>query len=123
METIPFTFSKSSIVILELEYAFNLSNIPTASLSPPSDKLAIISNTLSSILIFSASQIYFNLLTIFTLLILWNSKHWHLEIIVVGTLCKSVVAKINITCSGGSSSVFNKALNAPIDNICTSSII
>ena len=30
---------------------------------------------------------------------------------------------MNFTCSGGSSNVFNNALNAPVDNICTSSII
>ena len=34
-----------------------------------------------------------------------------------------MVAKIKIACSGGSSNVFNKALKAPIDNICTSSIM
>ena len=30
---------------------------------------------------------------------------------------------MNFTCSGGSSSVFNKALNAPVESMCTSSII
>ena len=35
----------------------------------------------------------------------------------LGILAASVVASINITYAGGSSSVFNSALNAPIDNI------
>ena len=42
---------------------------------------------------------------------------------VIGTLRISVVAKINFTCSGGSSSVFSKALQACLESICTSSII
>ena len=33
--------------------------------------------------------------------------------IVAGILCGSVVANINITYDGGSSKVFNRALNAP----------
>ena len=35
----------------------------------------------------------------------------------------SVVASKNFTCSGGSSSVFNSALNAAVDSMCTSSMI
>lgn len=52
-----------------------------------------------------------------------KSNRCTLEIIVRGNLCGSVVAKIKMTCFGGSSSVFSSALNAPVDNICTSSII
>src|SRR5699024_12439000 len=44
-------------------------------------------------------------------------------LIVSGILCGSVVAKINTTCSGGSSNVFNSALNAFTEIMCTSSII
>ena len=55
--------------------------------------------------------------------ILLKSYRWHRLKIVIGILCASVVARINITYSGGSSNVFNNALNAPIDSICTSSII
>ena len=40
-----------------------------------------------------------------------------LDKIVIGILCASVVAKIKITYSGGSSSVFKSALNAPIESI------
>jgi hypothetical protein len=42
--------------------------------------------------------------------------------IVSGTLCISVVASIKHTLSFGSSIVFNKALNAHLLSICTSSI-
>ena len=55
--------------------------------------------------------------------ILLKSNLWHLERIVAGNFWGSVVAKINLTCSGGSSNVFKSALKAPVDNICTSSII
>ena len=41
---------------------------------------------------------------------------------VTGTFCGSVVASTNLTCSGGSSSVFSIELNAPFDSMCTSSI-
>ena len=39
------------------------------------------------------------------------------------TLSGSVVAKIKTICCGGSSSVFKKALEAALDNMCTSSKI
>ena len=55
--------------------------------------------------------------------ILLNLKCWVLERIVAGNFKASVVAKINFTNPGGSSSVFNKALKAAVVNICTSSII
>ena len=52
-----------------------------------------------------------------------NSKRWQRDTIVGSTLWASVVAKKNFTCSGGSSKVFNKALKAAVESICTSSII
>jgi len=57
------------------------------------------------------------------MVILLKSYLWQRDKIVIGILCASVVAKIKITYSGGSSNVFNKALNAPVESICTSSII
>ena len=42
---------------------------------------------------------------------------------VSGTFSISVVAKINFACSGGSSNVFNNALNAFLDSIWTSSMM
>ena len=41
----------------------------------------------------------------------------HLDKMVTGTFLISVVANINLTCSGGSSKVFKRALNAPLDSI------
>ncbi|MFO0627573.1 MAG: hypothetical protein U0325_18340 [Polyangiales bacterium] len=38
-------------------------------------------------------------------------------------MCTSVVAKMNFTCGGGSSRVFSRALNAPTESMCTSSMI
>ena len=35
----------------------------------------------------------------------------------------SFIARMNSTCSGGSSSVLSSALNAPMDSICTSSMM
>ena len=35
----------------------------------------------------------------------------------------SVVAKMNLACGGGSSSVFRSALNAAVDSMCTSSMM
>ena len=74
-------------------------------------------------------EILLSLHIIFNLFIISSSDNclksnlWHLERIVAGNFCGSVVAKINFTCSGGSSNVFNNALKAPVDSICTSSII
>ena len=39
------------------------------------------------------------------------------------TLCGSVVAKMNVTCGGGSSSVFSSALKAEVLIMCTSSMM
>ena len=52
-----------------------------------------------------------------------NSNRWQREMIVWGILSSSVVAKIKTTCGGGSSSVFNSALNASLVNMWTSSMI
>ena len=40
-----------------------------------------------------------------------------------GTLWISVVAKMNTTYGGGSSMVFNSALNALLESMCTSSMM
>ena len=50
-------------------------------------------------------------------------KLWHLECMVAGILCGSVVANMNITLGGGSSSVLSRALKAGVESMCTSSII
>ena len=54
---------------------------------------------------------------------LLKSRRIHLESIVAGSFCGSVVASMNTTYSGGSSRVLSSALNASVESICTSSII
>jgi hypothetical protein len=41
---------------------------------------------------------------------------------VTGSLCGSVVAKMNLTWGGGSSSVLSRALKALAESMCTSSM-
>ena len=52
-----------------------------------------------------------------------RSNRWQRESTVTGTLRISVVAKMNFTCAGGSSSVLSSALKAEVLSICTSSMI
>ncbi len=52
-----------------------------------------------------------------------KSKRWQRDSTVTGTLLTSVVARKNFTCSGGSSSVFSKPLNAGLESMCTSSMM
>ena len=42
---------------------------------------------------------------------------WQRDLMVAGTLCSSVVARINIRWAGGSSRIFSSALNAAVDSI------
>ena len=42
---------------------------------------------------------------------------------VAGSFCGSVVARMNTTCAGGSSSVLSNALNAAVESMCTSSMM
>ena len=51
---------------------------------------------------------------------LWR---WQRDRMVAGTFCSSVVARMNMRCSGGSSSIFSRALKAEVDSMCTSSTI
>ena len=52
-----------------------------------------------------------------------KSKRCTRERMVSGIFWDSVVAKMNTTWAGGSSRVFNKALKAPIESMCTSSMM
>ena len=52
-----------------------------------------------------------------------RSKRWQRDSTVIGTLRISVVAKMNFTCCGGSSSVFSRPLKACVDSMCTSSMM
>jgi hypothetical protein len=53
----------------------------------------------------------------------WRSKRWQRLRIVGKTFWGSVVAKMNFTCGGGSSSVLRRALNAAEVSMCTSSMM
>ena len=52
-----------------------------------------------------------------------RSKRWQRESTVTGTLRISVVARMNLVCPRGSSSVFRSALNALVESMCTSSMM
>ena len=52
-----------------------------------------------------------------------RSNRWQRDRTVTGTLRISVVAKMNFTCGGGSSSVFRSALKAEVLSMCTSSMM
>ena len=52
-----------------------------------------------------------------------RSNRWQRLRIVGSTFCGSVVAKMNLTCSGGSSSVLSSALNAAEVSMWTSSMM
>ena len=53
----------------------------------------------------------------------WKSKRWQRERIVAGSFWGSVVARMNTACFGGSSRVLSSALNAPVESMCTSSMM
>ena len=57
------------------------------------------------------------------MLIRLKSKVWQRDRMVGRILCFSVVARMNIACAGGSSSVLRKALKAAVESIWTSSMI
>ena len=50
-----------------------------------------------------------------------KAYRWQRERMVAGTLCSSVVARMNIRWAGGSSKIFNRALKAAEESMCTSS--
>ena len=52
-----------------------------------------------------------------------RSKRWQRETIVASTLSPSVVAKMNRTCGGGSSSVLRRAFQAAMESMWHSSIM
>ncbi|OPZ67264.1 MAG: hypothetical protein BWY81_01394 [Firmicutes bacterium ADurb.Bin467] len=52
-----------------------------------------------------------------------KSNRWQRERIVAGNFCGSVVARMNTAWRGGSSSVLSSALNAPVESMCTSSMM
>ena len=92
-------------------------SVTSTGIGGPSASIAIIFLASFVISILLSSHTKSSLFSILLADIFLKSNLWHLERIVVGNFCGSVVAKINFTCAGGSSSVFNNALKAPVDNI------
>ena len=60
---------------------------------------------------------------VFSTVIRSKSYIWQRDRIVGRILCFSVVARMKMTCAGGSSSVLRKALKAADDSMCTSSMM
>ena len=58
-----------------------------------------------------------------SMLMRWKSKRWQREWIVSGTLCGWVVHSMKTVCGGGSSMLLSSALNAPVESMCTSSMM
>ena len=52
-----------------------------------------------------------------------KSNRWQRDRMVAGSFCGSVVARMNTAWAGGSSSVLSSALNAPVESMCTSSMM
>ena len=52
-----------------------------------------------------------------------KSNRWQRDRIVSSTFSGFVVANMNFTCSGGSSSVLSSALNAAVESMWTSSMM
>ena len=100
-----------------------LSKSESASLTEPSEILTISLSASSVALPFSFSVIFLIKLNNSRDFTLTKSNLWHRETTVTGIFLISVVANINFKYSGGSSRVFNKALNACLLNMWTSSII
>ena len=115
------SFTKSSVIFPSS--CMHLSNMLRASLIAPSANIAISFFASGVISILLCSHTKFNLFSMLSFDIFLKSNLWHLDNIVAGNFCGSVVAKINFTCAGGSSKVLSNALKAPVESIWTSSII
>ena len=109
--------------MLSPQNAIAWSNKPRASRNAPSAFLAITCSDSWSIEIPSSAVIFSRRCTISSTEIRLKSKRCTLDNIVGRTLCGSVVANMKIACSGGSSSVFKRALKAAFESMWTSSTI
>ena len=83
----------------------------------PRDSLAINLKTESSMSSFNFTAAFFNAFSIARLEIVWKSNLWTRDFTVSGNLSGSVVAKIKIKCSGGSSKIFKSALKAELESM------
>ena len=95
----------------------------SASRIPPSAFSAITASASSSYCMPSFSATDFRCAIVFCTVMRSKSYIWQRLRIVGRILCFSVVARMKMTCAGGSSSVFRKALKAAVESMCTSSMI
>ena len=98
------------------------SKILSASRIPPSAFSAITARASSSKLMPSFWATDFKWSMVLRTVIRSKSYIWQRLRMVGSILCFSVVAKMKITCAGGSSNVLRKALKAAVESIWTSSI-
>jgi hypothetical protein len=94
-----------------------------ASRIEPSPARAISRSASSETFIFSSSAMWRRRSAIFCVAMVRNSNCWLRERMVSGTLCGCVVAMMKRTRGGGSSKVFNRALKAAGESMCTSSMM
>ncbi len=116
LSLVPRTLRTSSSVTFS-EYPRHMSRIDNASRMPPSAARAIIISALSVACAFAPSTASRRRPAICRAGIRPKSKRWQRLRIVAGSFCGSVVARMNTTYSGGSSSVLSSALNAEVDSI------
>ena len=98
------------------------SSSEVASRAEPSAARAISASASSGTAVPSAWAIPRSISIIRSGVIRLRSNLWQRLSTVTGTLRISVVAKMNFTCSGGSSRVFSSALNALVESMWTSSM-
>ena len=94
-----------------------------ASRMPPSAFSAMTASASSSYCMPSFSATPFRWLMVFCTVMRSKSYIWQRLRMVGRILCFSVVARMKMTCAGGSSSVFKKALKAAVESMCTSSMM
>ena len=95
----------------------------SASRIPPSACRTMRARAASESPAFSSVAICFSRASIRSTGMRRKSCRWQRERMVSGSLWGSVVAKMNFTCPGGSSSVFSRALKAAPESMCTSSMM
>ena len=113
----PNSLSATSIVTLPSPNAISCSSDVSALRMPPSARWAIRSSASPSNSTSSDTQMAPRRDTMDSAEMRRKSNRWQREWMVSGTFCGSVVARMNTTWLGGSSSVFNSALNAAVESM------
>ena len=121
--TLPSSSRTITVVISPSEKDESWSRSPSASRKEPRPSRAITVSASGSTAMPSAPEISPSLATSVSMLGRRKSKLWQRLIMVGSTLCFSVVASTNTTCSGGSSSIFRRALKASAVSMWTSSMM